>query len=206
MNNLLYYPYINIPRNDWVIRTLLYYHQIGSIVPLNYFYYPEKYDKFMRELVLNELVVPINPFNVLEKPWEVSRPFIDYIKSEEFNIELRRDLFRNSLICRDPKYKHKYNGIRIHVDKFESEIFYQLEQAGLAKNENYEWYIVENKTASELMTFLATVIGCKLDFLPATDLLIQKKPFTNSSNIVYKTKRRENIRREVILKELRFIR
>lgn len=32
MNNLLYYPYINVPKTDWLIRALLYYDNIASIV------------------------------------------------------------------------------------------------------------------------------------------------------------------------------
>lgn len=203
MDNLLYYPYINIPRTDWTIRTLLYYNQVGTIVPQNHFHEPDKYDKFMRELVLNELVVPINPMNVLERPWEVTRPFIDYTNSEEFMLRQRRDHFQRSiagrLICKD---KFEFNGPRIHVEKFDGELFYQLEQAGLAVRKDFEWYIVEQRTATDLMSFLASVIGAKLNFIPTTDVQVRNSPFTNSSKMVYKTKNKENVRREVILKEL----
>ena len=66
MNNILYYPYINPPRTDWTLRTLLYYENVGSIVPQKYFYEPEvNYDDFMLELVRNELVTPINPIEVI---------------------------------------------------------------------------------------------------------------------------------------------
>jgi len=202
MDNLLYFPYINIPRTDWTIRTLLYYHQVGSIVPQNYFYKPGKYDGFMRELVLNELVIPINPIEVLDRPWEVSRPFIDYVNSKEFKLKQRRENFRNGVFGRIHKDKFEFSGPRIHVDKFDGEIFYQLEQAGLARRENHEWFIVEQRTANDLMSFLASVIGCKLNFLPTTDMQVRKVPFTNSSKKVYKTKSIDNIRREIILNEL----
>lgn len=202
MDNLLYYPYINIPRIDWTIRTLLYYNQVGSIVPQNYFYEPERYDRFMRELVLNELVIPINPIEVLERPWEVSRPFIDYVKSEDFKLNQRRESFRNGVFGRIHKDKFEFYGSKIHINKFDNEIFYQLEQAGLARREDLEWYIVEQRTANDLMSFLASVIGCKLNFLPTTDLPVRKVPFTNSSKKVYKTNRRTNHRREIILNEL----
>lgn len=202
MDNLLYFPYINIPRSDWTIRTLLYYHQVGSIVPQNYFYEPKKYDGFMRELVLNELIIPINPTEVLDNPWEVSRPFIDYVNSTGFKLNQRRVNFNNGVFGRIHKDKFEVRGPRIHVDKFHGEIFYQLEQAGLARRENNEWYIVEQRTANDLMSFLASVIGCKLNFLPATDMQIRKVPFINSSKKVYKTKRIDHIRREIILNEL----
>lgn len=44
MNSLLYYPYINLPKNNWTIRALLYYDNVNSIVPEQYFNEPERYD------------------------------------------------------------------------------------------------------------------------------------------------------------------
>jgi hypothetical protein len=202
MDNLLYYPYINVPRTDWTIRTLLYYNQVGSIVPQRYFHEPHRFDRFMRELVLNELVIAINPIEVLDRPWEISQPFIDYINSDEFRVRQRRSNFqrgRTNIIHED---KFEFNGPSIHVEKFDGEIFYQLEQAGLAKRKDFEWYIVEQRTANDLMSFLASVIGSKLNFLPTTDVQVRNVAFTNNSKAVYRTTTKENTRREVILKEL----
>lgn len=202
MDNLLYYPYINIPRTDWTARTLLYYNQIGSIVPQNYFYEPERYDPYMREMVQNELVIPINPIETLEKPWEISKPFIDYIESKDFKIKQRRKSFKDGKYGRINENKFKLNGPRIHVNKFDSEIFYQLEQAGLAKRENHEWYIVEQTTANDLMTFLASVIGGKLDFLPTTDVQMKRFSISGKSKKVYKAETKAQRKREIILEEL----
>ena len=66
MNNLLYYPYINLPNTDWAIRALLYYDNISSIVPTQYFYEPEQYEPFMREVIQNELIHPINPMRLCQ--------------------------------------------------------------------------------------------------------------------------------------------
>lgn len=82
MNNLLYYPYINLPNTDWAIRALLYYDNISSIVPTQYFYEPEQYEPFMREVIQNELIHPINPMDVLEHPWEVSKNVYGIFNSE----------------------------------------------------------------------------------------------------------------------------
>lgn len=199
MENLLYYPYINIPRTDWTIRTLLYYNQVGSIVPQNYFYEPYQYDNFMRELVQNELVVPINPLEVLENPWDISRPFIEYVQSKEFQLRKRRKTFRTNY---HRIHQGKFIGTRIHSNKFESEMFYQLEQAGLAERESDQWYNVEQKTANDMMSFLAAVIGGKLDYLPTTDIEVRKVPFSPLSKKVYKAQRKTKIRREVILRDL----
>ena len=35
MNSLLYYPYINLPQNDWTIRALLYYDNVNTIAPMD---------------------------------------------------------------------------------------------------------------------------------------------------------------------------
>jgi hypothetical protein len=202
MENLLYYPYINIPRTDWTIRTLLYYNQIGSIVPQDYFYKPERYDQFMLELVRNELVIAINPLDVLDRPREISKAFIDYINEKDFKLTMRRSSFKNRRTGRINENKLNLNGTKIHANKFDKEIFYQLEHSGLAKREDHEWYIVEQRTAIDLMSFLASIIGGKLDYLPATDVQIRKIPFTNSTKKIYKTRRKENLRREIILREL----
>lgn len=199
MDNLLYYPYINIPRTNWTVRTLLYYDTVGSIVPQNYFYEPDNYEPFMRDLVRNELVIPINPMEVLERPWELADPFINYVDSEEFRLKLRRKSFLNGNSGRINENKFRLNGPRIHVNKFDSEIFNRLEDFGLARRENYEWYIVEQKTANDLMTYLASVIGGKLNYLPTTDKQINRFSVAGNSQ---KVQKKEQMKREIILREL----
>jgi hypothetical protein len=199
MENLLYYPYINIPKGAWAARALLYYNKIGSIIPQRYYF--QDYDPFMRELVENKLVQIINPLIILNHPWQITTPFIDYIFSKGVDLNRRRISFRNGAYGRVHQDKFKLNGPRIHADKFDGEIFNQLEQAGLAIKQDNEWYIVERTTANELMTFLASVIGGKLEFLPATDqepkmlkLAGTKKEFEDHKVM--------NKKRELILNEL----
>jgi len=196
MENLLYYPYINLPRTDWSARALLYYDKIGSIVPENYFYNPEKYEPFMRQMVQEELVLPINPLEVLNRPWELSDVFIDYIRSEEFRLDEHVRYFQGGKF--GFIHRQKFVGTRIHANKFESNIFYQLCEAGLAKRENHEWYMVEEYTASKLMTFLATIIGKKLDFQPTTD----ERQLIGNTKYDFEICRVENEKREIILREL----
>jgi len=168
MNKILYYPYINVPRTEWTLRTLLYYESIGSIVPQEYFYNPERhYEPFMLELVRNELVVPINPITVLERPWQVSEQFLKYI--EKNNIRLERARLNFSLGRDSQIHLDKFKGARIHSDKFDENILHHLEQLGLARRGKDRWYDVESKTANHLMKFLATIISSKLEMLPTTD-------------------------------------
>lgn len=171
MNNLLYYPYINLPNTDWTIRALLYYDNISSIVPAQYFHEPEHYEPFMREVIQRELLTPINPMTVLENPWEVSKIFIDYLNMKQNILEKRRlSLEKNKTyqIHRD-KFSFRKNTTHLHANKFDDEIFHHLIHMGLAERIDGYWYNVEKKTANELMIFLTSVIANKIDYQPATD-------------------------------------
>jgi len=169
MSNLLYYPYINVPRTDWTLRTLLYYDNIGSIVPQEYFYEPERnYDEFMLELVRNELVTPINPIQVLENPWEITRPFIELVERNRTKLLTLQNSFRQGQ--RGNIHIDKFTKTaNIHADKFDENVFYALENLGLAERNDGRWYSVEQKTANNLMGYLASVISAKTNRLPTTD-------------------------------------
>lgn len=193
MDKILYFPYINLPKTDWTVRALLYYDNIGSIVPQEYFYSPERsYEPFMLELVQRELVIPIDPIQTLDNPWEVSRPFLNFLKDNQKLLSKRRQVFiegKHSRIHLD-----KFSGARVHADKFDGEIFYQLEQMGLAKRGENNWYQVEKYTADHLMKFLASVISSKLKMQPTTD--------TYRRRFIPATKNIHNKKRETILTNL----
>ncbi|POS00631.1 hypothetical protein Q361_1394 [Flavobacterium croceum DSM 17960] len=187
MKNILYYPYINIPKNDWTVRTLLYYDNIGTIVPQEYIWEPEKsYDSFMWELVRMSLVTPINPIEVFANPWEVTKPFITQISEKKLSLEKAQSRFKES-------DKHtlintqKFRTAKIHADKFDNEVFYSLENLGLAKRDDGNWYSVETKTADQLMKYTATLVGMKTNRIPTTDEM--RPRFFSSRNFKYQRKR-----------------
>lgn len=194
MNSILYYPYINIPRTDWTLRTLLYYDTIGSIVPQQYFYNPAKnYDPFMLDLVQNRLVIPINPFDVIN-PKKFSNDFLEYMKQHKSSFIKN---YNNSLVnTENTRQKHRFSETKIHADKFDGEVFYALQNIGLAKRERNDdnWYLVETKTANLLMKLLAMVISKPLDMLPTTDAINVTGLMTSNMN--------QNKKRGTILKEL----
>ncbi len=203
MDNLLYYPYINLPDTDWAIRALLYYDNIGAIVPGQYFYEPELYEPFMRELIQNELVVPINPMDVLERPFEVSEMFCNYL-NEHIDVLRRRVMsFRNSMAdsIRREKTLATANWSRLHVGKLDAHIFDNLTQMGLAERIDDYWYVVENKTAGELMTFLSSVIANKIDYQPATDRMDRgfSTTYIRTQDVEMRTRQ---CKRDLILKNL----
>lgn len=190
MSKLLYYPYINLPRTDWTLRTLLYYDNIGSIVPREYFYDPERnYDEFMLELVRSELVTPIDPINTFDNPWEeVTRPFLQLVENDQEKLRTAQNRFRQGL--RGNMHIDKFSKANIHADKFDENIFYGLEQLGLAEKTDGRWYSVEQRTANDLMHFLATLISAKTDRLPTTDYI---RPFYNRQTFNQERRKREKI-------------
>lgn len=188
MSNILYYPYINLPRADWTLRTLLYYDNIGAIVPQEYLYSPGNYDGFMLELVRSELVTPINPIEILERPWEITRPFLELIESNQKKLQTAQYDFRNG--ARGLVHQGKFLKTPIHADKFDESIFQGLQELGLAERGDGRWYSVESRTANNLMKYLATIISAKTDRLPVTDLV---RPVFYKQSFINQQKKRETI-------------
>lgn len=194
MNHVLYYPYINVPRTKWTLRALTYYDTIGSIVPQEFIWEPERYyEPFMLTLVREGFVVPIDPINALERPWEIGGPFLELVQSDEFALEQKRNAFRDGNW--GGMHQDKFVGHRIHADKFVDSLYYSLDQIGLAKRRDGNWYDVEKTTAGLLMEYLASVLSVKLDRRATTD----KIPTGRFGN---KSLARENQRRKIVLKNL----
>lgn len=173
MNNILYYPYINIPPTDWTMRTLMYYDTVGTIVPHSYLHDINSYEPFTKKLIKEGLIEPISPVERLTNSSSVMREFRNYLESDEVDIKKRLKNFRKGASGRIHPGKFGNDLSRIHRGKFDHELFYFLMHAGIAKRNN-NWFEVESKTANELMTFIASVIGVKLNYLPTTDQLSKK--------------------------------
>ncbi len=202
MENLLYYPYINVPKSDWTNRALLYYDTIGCIVPSRYNEKPKLYEKHMRDLVKENLVLPINPMDELRNPWNIVRPFIEYVNGEKFDLARRRNRFQNGSHGRIHRDKFNTKGPKIHIDKFDKEVFYQLEQIGLAESNGDEWYNVEKATANELMTYISTIIAKKLECRPMTDRVQNYFHATTVSKKDFKELKIQQTKRQIILNNL----
>ncbi len=197
MSHLLYFPYINLPKSEWTFRTLLYYDSISSIVPDEYFYEPQyHYEPFMLELVREQLVTPLNPIQVLENPYSLVEPFIAFIKGRYYQIEKKRELFRNQEDKTRISNK-KFSPSNINALKFNDQLLYNLAQLGLAKHIEGAWYEVENYTAGYLMSYLSNIIASKLELLPVTDRPLNL-PFYMSYNKPLSTNEAK-IRRDKIL-------
>lgn len=203
MDNLLYYPYINLPDTDWTIRAMLYYDRIGTIVPGQYFNEPERYEPFMLEVVQNELITPIDPMHVIDHPVEISEVFCNYLNDNLKSLEKRGVSLAGSVTShiRRRDVAPNKTWCRLHADKLDAGIFYNLMHMGLAERIDDYWYNVEKKTADELMTFLASVIARKIDYQPVTDKIDNSFSTAYISNQDFELRTRQ-YKRDVILKHL----
>lgn len=85
--------YINILKSHWAAKSLLYYDKVASIIPQKYSNTKKIFDFFIEEMIKNELVELLDSLSVLEKPSQVSKPFIKYINSDEFETRKRKNSF-----------------------------------------------------------------------------------------------------------------
>src|SRR5437763_444529 len=92
-NNVLYFPYIAVPNTVWFTRILLYWDQIGSIVPYDYIENPEMHDEYTRSLVEANLVVQVMPGMYLYNAPSVTPSFIEYLETAEPVLDARRQSF-----------------------------------------------------------------------------------------------------------------
>lgn len=158
----------------------------------------------MAELIRDKLVIPINPNRVISRPDQVADAFLRYVTSGAFNIKKRREgfriLFNRSTNRADVKY---IKTPKIHNGKFDYELFRGLKDVGLAKRDGKHFFLVERKTANELMLFLASILSLRLNYLPSTDTFARKsfKPINLKGKHI-KLYEREKEKREILLDEL----
>lgn len=144
----LYFPYINIPPTNWFLQTLLYWDEVGAIVPRDFIHEPERLDPEMREMVREGLVRQIIPdLYTLQAGNRFSETFINLIEKYGLNRKAKESKF-------GPIYSSK-----IHIDKFGYEIREYLVREKLAIRESEKWYRVEPTTAGLFMSYLALFLG-----------------------------------------------
>lgn len=201
MSSILYYPYINVPHNDWTLRTLLYYDHVYSIVPESHFNDPEmNYEPEMLRLVQQELVIPLNPRFALQHYYNLEDPFIRFLSKREGFLSARRNAFKKQL--KQIERMGNLYGSRINVGKFKREVFVTLQEMGLAKKNNDEWFWVETHTAGLLMKYLAELISAHLNLLPVTDTYKRRLSIKPREADTHYIKRKKRKKRDQILLEL----
>ncbi len=121
-NGVLYFPYIRVPESPWFTRVLLYWDQVGSIVPAEFVSTPEKLGSYMQELVQVELVKQVFPDHYVYDIPNFARVFLELIDSNPAIRNAQRADHRN------------WETTQIHIAKFGKELASQLCKRNLAKH------------------------------------------------------------------------
>jgi len=188
-NKILYFPYINVPDTAWFSRMLLYWDEVGAIIPYDFISNPEKLNSHTRKLVTEGLIQQIIPGQYLWKIPNFRNAFTHYLTQLDASILDKR---RNAFI--------EQQMFKIHIEKMDG-IESDLVDLKLAKRIDNPWYYVEKDTAIEFMSYLAATLGnlSELDFAPTTDDISYLNKFLSSSGSINTTDRiLEELRLEVL--------
>jgi hypothetical protein len=156
-DKLLYFPYCNIPDSNWTIKSLLYWDNVGIIVPQSFIENPDKHDRFTIDLLQTDLIESIFPYHYTDQVKNFDKGFIDLVNDRKFSLEKRQKDFS----------KGSYS--EIYIQKFGKELLRYLIDLKIAKKKDWETFYIESRTANLIMLYLASVIGKIGDFTPATD-------------------------------------
>ena len=172
----LCFPHIIQSLSPWFTRALLYWDEVGAIVPWSFVKNPEQLGEHMRSLIQEELLTQVIPgFYV----WQIPRfkeSFLEYLNNLGPELDLRRKKFMDT----------GQFGTYIHIEKLDS-LGWDLSDLKLATKPDqgpsprYPWVRVEKTTGQEFMCYLAVTLGRfeELKFTPITndpsylDLLIR---------------------------------
>ena len=146
-DKVLYFPYIQVPESPWFTRTLLYWDEVGSIVPAEYIQEPEELGDYMQELVQAQLVKQIFPDRYVHDIPNFTPAFLHFVDSNP--------TIQNAA----QQIGQKLKTTRIHIAKFGHELASELCRRNLAKRSQGSWYDVEVQTADLFMAYLASVLG-----------------------------------------------
>lgn len=169
----LYFPYINIPKSNWLMHTLLYTDKLHAIVPFNYMENPNKYEVFMQSLIREELVEQ----HFVDIPYHKSRDFAEGFLAVLRAHGLPSRSFYKANTSRERQIAIKNANLKfpgtVHSEKMiSSELNETLIEMGLAFRSipkwNY-WYHMEEMTARLYMSYLAQSI-CALSETPISPI------------------------------------
>ena len=171
MTTILYYPMISIRTGRWLRQALLYWDQIGSIVPQNY---------------EDEALLPYTPDMEYLKAEGEFRPFRpdallgqDRDAFREFEDDLLQTISASSLVLSSSLPFAPRFDFRIHRDKISHHVFDLLKQEGLAISERSDgnWYYCERRFALSYMSLLAKYLAASDSdsTVPSTNLAVYEK-------------------------------
>jgi hypothetical protein len=181
-DSVLYFPYIRVPEDHWFTRALLYWDQVGTIVPHEIYDKPDMLGHYTAELIRAELVRAVFPDQHLGlHQLNFTEGFLQIIAQDPLVTRrqggrlVEDDVVSAPLGTREPGVEASETAERslmgpaplgtsfIHVAKFGWQLANALEDKGLARKlggpEYAQWYLVEERTAALFMAYLAIVLG-----------------------------------------------
>ena len=124
-NNLLYYPYIDIPNSNWTIKSLLYWEKVGIIVPPDFIENPNQFKSSTIELLKTDLIEQVFPYEYIQGKKKFDKGFVKLLENPNFELERKQKSFKNGKVS------------RIHFQKFGEELMDILVKYKIAKINSY---------------------------------------------------------------------
>jgi len=172
LDRVIYFPYIKVPHNEWFTRVLLYWDQVGSIMPHEFADDPMRLGNYMNDLIDFQLLRPVTPGEYISRIPNFSQAFLDLIDGSQ--------------IIQDRKGIALERGetTRLHMEKI-LPLSHDLMDRGLAAESSWDWFDVERITANYFMAYLSSVLGKLGEFqmTPITDQDIYTSVFLSSGPI-----------------------
>jgi hypothetical protein len=167
MDGVVYYPYISVPESAWFTRAVLYWDTVGTIVPDEWTYTPERLGEYTRELVQRGIVTQLLPSYADLAGF--ARRFAEYVSNLQRDEVARRRTDFSAGVAE-----------QIHRDKGPPDVFLYLKGMDLCA-EDGEWWRVERKTSSDYMAGLALALS-----IPGSNI-VQFDPWSRNSSAVPET-------------------
>ena len=162
MDKLLYYPFMSIPKSDWLVQSLLYWDGIATIIPLKEQRNLRNITPFARNLIQDGLIESLSPEEYAYIHPDEYLEFLDWVTSN-----------RSRFIC---DYNTIRNHQRVHISKLNNVNVGKLGflgdefvKMGVAYRQDSQWYVLNKDLSLYFMTFLAVLIGMETNYIPTTD-------------------------------------
>jgi hypothetical protein len=191
MKNVIYFPYISVPENQWFTSTLLYYDKIYSIVPSAFQTHSIMTKSYTKELIYEHLLDPIAPIDYTSMIPQFSKKFLDLVVNSNNSEKVNEKNFK---LCE-----------KIHFEKLGeiAEILVEKKLAFKPPKEN-SWYYVEPNTAHIFMLYLAKSLGeiSSISATPITDSYSNARMIAFNNITPTEKIKIENAIRAVLLREI----
>jgi hypothetical protein len=154
---VLFFPSISLPDDDWTYKTLLYYDSIHVIAPESYDV-QNQFNELTKKLMDKGIVSSINPYDYLSRVSAYEEILINAIEHDtNFKTNAKNNFNQGKLV-------------KIHRDKFHYNLYDHLVRNDLAKEvTGTRWIEMHESIALFILTFLATVISNEKEIEMATN-------------------------------------